>query len=49
VALMNAGLIVFRGTAQELVARGEQLSGDGGSGDSPLERGYAAVLTEARR
>jgi ABC-2 type transport system ATP-binding protein len=49
VALMNAGRIVFRGTPGELVARGENMTGDGGSGDSPLERGYAAVLAEARR
>ena len=49
VALMNAGRIVFRGTPEGLVARGENMTGDGGSGDSPLERGYAAVLAEARR
>jgi ABC-2 type transport system ATP-binding protein len=49
VALMNKGCIVFRGTPRDLVTRGEQLSGDGGSGDSPLERGYSAVLAEARR
>jgi ABC-type multidrug transport system ATPase subunit len=49
VALMNAGRIAFRGAPTELVARGEALTGDGGSGDSPLERRYAAVLTEARR
>jgi ABC-type multidrug transport system ATPase subunit len=49
VALMNAGRIVFRGTPEDLVARGASLAGDGGSGDSPLERGYAAVLAEARR
>jgi ABC-2 type transport system ATP-binding protein len=49
VALMNAGRIVFRGSPADLVARGESLTGDGGSGDSPLERGYAAVLAEARR
>ena len=53
VALMNAGRIVFRGTPQDLVARGEHRSGDAdriaGSGDSPLERGYSAVLAEARR
>ena len=49
VALMNAGRLVFRGTPQDLVARGASVGGDGGSGDSPLERGYAAVLAEARR
>ena len=49
VALMHAGRIVFRGGADDLVARGSQSTGDGGSGDSPLERGYAAVLSEARR
>ena len=49
VALMHAGKIVFRGSADDLVARGSRLTGDGGSGDSPLERGYAAVLAEARR
>ena len=49
VALMHAGKIVFRGSADDLVERGEHLVGDGGSGDSPLERGYAAVLAEARR
>jgi ABC-type multidrug transport system ATPase subunit len=48
VALMNAGQIVFRGTPQDLVTRGAGGTGDGGTGDSPLERGYAAVLTEAR-
>ena len=43
VALVHAGRIVFRGTPTELVAHGE-----GGIGDSPLERGYSAVLKEAR-
>ena len=44
VALMNAGQIVFRGTPQELTARGR----DHGIGDAPLERGYSAVLSAAR-
>ena len=44
VALMNQGKIVFRGTPSELTARGE----GHGVGDAPLERGYSAVLTEAR-
>jgi ABC-2 type transport system ATP-binding protein len=49
VALMNAGRIVFRGGPQDLMARGESALSDIGNGDSPLERGYAAVLAEARR
>ncbi len=44
VALMSAGKIVFRGTPGELTARGE----GHGVGDAPLERGYSAVLEEAR-
>ena len=44
VALMNQGKIVFRGTPDELTARGE----GHGVGDAPLERGYSAVLTAAR-
>ena len=53
VALMHSGRIVFRGTPGDLVERGRALDeldpgNPGGSGDSPLERGYAAVLTEAR-
>ena len=44
VALMDHGRIVFRGTPAELTARGE----GHGSGDAPLERGYSAVLTQAR-
>ena len=44
VALMNQGKIVFRGTPDELTARGE----GHGVGDAPLERGSSAVLTEAR-
>jgi ABC-2 type transport system ATP-binding protein len=45
VALMDAGKIVFRGTPGELTARGE---GAAAAGDAPLERGYSAVLAEAR-
>jgi ABC-2 type transport system ATP-binding protein len=44
VALMSAGKIVFRGTPDELTARGA----GHGIGDAPLERGYSAVLAEAR-
>jgi ABC-2 type transport system ATP-binding protein len=45
-ALMDRGRIVFEGTPDDLTARG---SAGHGSGDAPLERGYSAVLTEARR
>jgi ABC-2 type transport system ATP-binding protein len=45
VALMDQGKIVFRGTPAELTARGEGR----GMGDAPLERGYTAVLAEARQ
>jgi ABC-type multidrug transport system ATPase subunit len=45
VALMDAGKIVFHGTPAELTARGE---GARAAGDAPLERGYGAVLAEAR-
>ena len=44
VALMNQGKIVFHGTPDQLTARGE----GHGVGDAPLERGYSAVLMEAR-
>jgi len=44
VALMDQGKIVFRGTPEELAARGEGYA----TGDAPLERGYSAVLTAAR-
>ena len=44
VALMNQGKIVFHGTPEELTVRGE----GHGVGDAPLERGYSAVLSEAR-
>jgi ABC-type multidrug transport system ATPase subunit len=45
VALMDRGTLVFRGTPDELTARGE---GTSAPGDAPLERGYSAVLAEAR-
>jgi ABC-2 type transport system ATP-binding protein len=44
VALMSSGKIVFRGTPDELTARGA----GHGVGDAPLERGYSAVLSAAR-
>ncbi|MGW5360930.1 ABC transporter ATP-binding protein [Actinopolymorpha pittospori] len=43
VALMDRGRIAFRGTPEELVARGV---GSSAAGDAPLERGYSAVLAE---
>ncbi|MEV4656481.1 ABC transporter ATP-binding protein [Micromonospora sp. NPDC049301] len=45
VALMDRGKIVFQGTPQELTARAE---GTTAAGDAPLERGYSAVLSQAR-
>ncbi|MET7959729.1 ABC transporter ATP-binding protein [Micromonospora zamorensis] len=45
VALMDRGKIVFLGTPQELTARAE---GTAAAGDAPLERGYSAVLAQAR-
>ncbi len=45
VALMERGAVVFRGTPGELKRRGE----GHGVGDSPLERGYASVLSGSRR
>ncbi len=44
VALMDEGKIVFHGTPAELAVRGE----GHGAGDAPLERGYSAVLAQAR-
>jgi ABC-2 type transport system ATP-binding protein len=44
VALMDEGKIVFHGTPDELTARGAGY----GTGDAPLERGYSAVLAQAR-
>ncbi len=45
VALMDEGRIVFHGTPAELAARAD---GTAASGDAPLERGYSAVLAQAR-
>jgi ABC-type multidrug transport system ATPase subunit len=45
VALMDRGMIVFRGTPDQLTAQGEA---SGAAGDAPLERGYSAVLMAAR-
>jgi ABC-2 type transport system ATP-binding protein len=45
VALMADGRVVFRGTPEELTARGEGHD----VGDSPLERGYSAVLSASRK
>src|SRR6266705_5659450 len=44
VALLHDGQLVFCGTPDELTARGHGHA----VGDAPLERGYAAVLAEAR-
>ena len=44
VALISSGKIVFRGTPDDLIARGA----GHGVGDAPLERGYSAVLSAAR-
>ena len=44
VALMDEGRIVFRGTPAQLMARGHSST----AGDTPLERGYSAVLAEVR-
>jgi hypothetical protein len=41
---MDEGRIVFRGTPAGLAVRG----GGHGAGDAPLERGYGAVLAQAR-
>jgi ABC-type multidrug transport system ATPase subunit len=45
VGVMDQGKIVFTGTPNELTARGE---GTDAAGDAPLERGYSAVLAQAR-
>jgi ABC-2 type transport system ATP-binding protein len=44
VALMDRGRIVFQGTPDALAAR----AGGQDPGDSPMERGYSAVLAQAR-
>ena len=41
---MSGRQIVFGGAPEELTARGA----GHGVGDAPLERGYSAVLSEAR-
>src|ERR1700729_2484700 len=49
VALMDQGTIVFHGTPADLVARGKDAAVAGQDpGDSPLERGYSAVLAGGR-
>ena len=45
VALMERGGVVFRGTPEELKRLGEGYA----VGDSPLERGYACVLSKSRQ
>ena len=45
VALMAEGRVVFRGRPDELIAHGEGPE----LGDSPLERGYSAVLAASRK
>jgi len=44
VALMDRGKIVFHGTPGELTARADGAA----AGDTPLERGYTAILEQAR-
>ena len=44
VGLMFAGRTVFTGTPDELIARGDASA----AGDAPLERGYSAVMAQAR-
>jgi ABC-2 type transport system ATP-binding protein len=44
VAVMDRGRIVFRGTPDGLAGRGESQH----AGDTPIERGYSAVLAAAR-
>jgi ABC-2 type transport system ATP-binding protein len=44
VALMDRGRIVFQGTPDALAAR----AGGQDPGDTPMERGYSAVLAQAR-
>jgi len=46
VALMQGGRIVFQGTPGQLMDRGD--ADNDVAGDSPLERGYSAVLVGAR-
>jgi len=44
VGLMFAGRTVFTGTPDELIGRGDPSA----AGDAPLERGYSAVMAQAR-
>jgi ABC-type multidrug transport system ATPase subunit len=44
VALMDRGRIVYHGTPDALAARGDGQA----AGDTPIERGYSAVLAQAR-
>jgi ABC-type multidrug transport system ATPase subunit len=44
VAVMDRGRIAFRGTPEGLAAQG----GEGDAGDTPIERGYSAVLAQVR-
>lgn len=44
VALLNAGRVVFRGTPDELAASGT----DDDLGDTPIERGYTAMLRHTK-
>ena len=44
VAVMDKGRIVFRGTPDGLIARGDGKD----AGDTPIERGYSAVLAQVR-
>jgi ABC-2 type transport system ATP-binding protein len=44
VALMDRGAMVFQGTPDALAARGDGQD----PGDTPIERGYSAVLAQAR-
>src|SRR5690606_12897435 len=46
VMLMDAGKLIIHGTAHDLVALGQN---DDLPGDSPIERGYGAVLARNRR
>jgi ABC-2 type transport system ATP-binding protein len=53
VTLMDAGRSVFRGTPDQLVAAGADVTDAGGTaadgvGDTPTERGYTAALRAAR-
>jgi ABC-type multidrug transport system ATPase subunit len=45
VTLVDAGRVAYRGTPASLAALGESA---GGSGDSPIERGYTAALRAHR-